>query len=75
MKESIYMGSSTTTLFGRFSPAADQTIIAVSVVMVILMLFSYVSRSRSLLIFLTIVISLVLAALTDVSWNMIVLMK
>ena len=75
MKESIYMGSSMTTLFGRFSPAADQTIIAVSVVMVILMLFSYVSRSRSLRIFLTIVISLVLAALTDVSWNMIVRMK
>ena len=75
MKEEHFMGSSTITLFERFSPAADLTVIAVSVVMAVLMLFSYVSRSRSLRIFLEITAALVIAALTDVSWNTIVRMK
>ena len=68
------MGSST-TLFERFSPAADLTVIAVCIVMAVLMFFSYVSRGRSLRIFLGVVAALVLAAMTDVSWNMIVRMQ
>ena len=69
------MGSAAKTLFEKFSPTADLVVIAACSVMVILMLFSYVSRGRSLRIFLSIVAALVLAALTDVSWNMIVRMK
>ena len=57
------MGSST-TLFERFSPAADLTVIAVCIVMAVLMFFSYVSRGRSLRIFLGVVAALVLAAVS-----------
>ncbi len=59
------MGLSAGSLFERFSPAADLTIIAVCSVMALLMLFSYVSRGRSLRIFLSIVVTLVAAALAD----------
>ena len=69
------MGSSVKTLFERFSPAADLMVVAVSVVMAVLMFFSYVSWNRGLKIFLGVVITLVLAACADVSWNMIVRMR
>ena len=69
------MGSAAKTLFEKFSPTADLVVIAACSIMVILMLFSYVSRGLSLRIFLSVIGALVLAALTDVSWNMIVKMK
>lgn len=62
-------------LFERFSPAGDLTVVAVCIVMVILMFFSYVSRGRSLHLFLSIIAMVVLAAMTDVSWNMLIRMK
>ena len=69
------MGTASRVLFERFSPAADLTVVAVCSVMLILMLFSYVSRGRSLRIFLCVLGAVVLAACSDVIWNMFIRMK
>ena len=69
------MGTTSRALFERFSPAGDLTVIAVCIVMSILMFFSYVSRGRSLRLFLGIVAMIVVAAMTDVSWNMLIRLK
>ena len=63
------MNSTFSPFFERYSPTADLTVVAVCFVIAALMLFSYVSRGRSLRIFLAVLGSLVLAALADVSWN------
>ena len=69
------MGITSRVLFERFSPAADLTVVAVCSVMLILMLFSYVSRGCSLRIFLCVLGAVVLAACSDVIWNMFIRMK
>ena len=66
------MGTTSRVLFERFSPTADLTVVAVCIVMVILMLFAYVRRERTLRIFLGTVGMIVFSACVDVSWNMLI---
>ena len=54
----------------NYSPIGDLVVVSVCIVMLILMLFSYVSRTRSFKVFLGIIGLVVLSALTDVSFNM-----
>lgn len=55
--------------FDNYTPAGDLAVIALCAVMVILLMTSYVSRTRSLRIFLAIVCQLVLAALVSIGYN------
>ncbi len=66
------MSTTSRVLFERFSPTADLTVVAVCIVMVILMLFAYVRRERTLRIFLGTVGMIVFSACVDVSWNMLI---
>ena len=54
----------------NYSPTGDLVVVAVCVVMLILMLFSYVRRTRSFKIFLGIIGLVILAANADVAFNM-----
>lgn len=69
------MASSSATLFEKYSPVGDLTAVAVCFVMGILMLFSYVSRGRSLRLFLYALGCLVLASLANVSWQTLIRMN
>ena len=50
--------------FDNYTPAGDVAVVAICLVMVILLLTSYVSRTRSFRIFANILVSLVIAALS-----------
>ena len=53
-----------------YSPVGDVTVLAVSLVMIALMLFSYVSRTRSYRVFLYLICFLMLAAASDLTFYM-----
>ena len=55
--------------FDNYSPAGDLAVLAICLVMVILLLTSYVSRTRSLRIFLTIIFQLVAAAIINIIYH------
>ena len=52
----------------RYSPVGDLTVISICLVMLILMLFSYINKSRSFRVFLSLITLLILAAVADVSF-------
>lgn len=56
----------------NYSPIGDLVVVSVCVVMLILMLFSYVRRTRAFKIFLGIVGLVILSALADVTFNQLV---
>jgi len=58
-----------------YSPVGDLVVISVCLVMFILMLFSYNRRTRSFKIFLGVVAMLVVAAQTDVAFNMLATLR
>ncbi len=55
--------------FDNYSPAGDVAVVAICLVMVILLLTSYVSRTRSFRIFANILVSLVIAALVNIVYH------
>ena len=55
--------------FDNYTIAGDVGVIAISVVIVILLMTSYVSRTRSFHIFMNIVVSLVLAAVVNIAYH------
>ena len=58
------------SVFASYSPTGDLTVASICYVMMILMFFSYIRRSRSFKIFLGVVGLIVLAAVTDVTFYM-----
>ncbi len=55
--------------FDNYTPAGDVAVVAICLVMVILLLTSYVSRTRSFRIFANILVSLVIAALVNIVYH------
>ena len=55
--------------FDNYSPAGDLAVLAICLVMVILLLTSYVSRTRSLRIFLAIIFQLAAAAIINIIYH------
>lgn len=55
-----------------YSPVGDLTVVSVCLVMIILLVFSYVRKSRSFKVFLSIVGLLIAAAYTNVAFHMMV---
>ena len=53
-----------------YSPVGDLIVVAIGYVMIILMVFSYISKTRAFRIFLSTVALVILAALSDVAFNM-----
>ena len=62
MARSIYLSS--------YSPVGDLTVVSICYVMIILMIFSYINKTRSFKVFLGTVLLVMLAALSDVAFNM-----
>ena len=59
--------------FDNYSPAGDVAVIALCLVMVILLLSSYISRTRSFRIFTNIIVCLVLASLVNILYHKLLL--
>ena len=53
-----------------YSPVGDLVVAAIGYVMIILMIFSYINKTRAFRIFLSTVVLVMLAAMTDVGFNM-----
>ena len=53
-----------------YSPVGDLIVVAIGYVMIILMVFSYINKTRAFRIFLSTVAMVMLAAMTDVGFNM-----
>lgn len=56
-------------LFSKYTPVGDLVVVAVCLVMLILLLYSYNRRTRSFKVFLSVVAVLIVSALTDVAFN------
>ena len=54
--------------FSSYSPAADIVVAAICLVMMVLIYFSYISRTRGSRLFLTMVALVFVAACTDISF-------
>lgn len=55
-------------MFSKYSPFGDLTVVSICFVMIVLMMFSYITKSRSFRIFLSLVSILIVAALSDVTF-------
>jgi EAL domain-containing protein (putative c-di-GMP-specific phosphodiesterase class I) len=54
--------------FSKYSPAADIVVASVCLVMIVLVVFSYISRTRAFKLFLSMVALVLIAALTDIAF-------